>query len=72
MDKTADKKWKCLFLVSIVAFVIAVVFAGSWAFSDQTGRIVEFKKALGVGFFALAVVCFVASKFGSWFFHDKD
>ena len=71
MDKTSDKKWKCLFVLSLVALVIALVLGGSWLFSEES-QITKWKKALAVGFFALAVVGFLVSKIGSWFFHRGE
>lgn len=71
MDKTADKKWKCLFLLSLVALVISLVLGGSYLMSEP-GQTALFKKALAIGFFALALVSFLAAKIGAWFFHGGD
>lgn len=71
MDKTADKKWKCLFLLSAVALVIALVLGGSYLMSEP-GQTALLKKALAIGFFALALVSFLAAKIGAWFFHGGD
>jgi hypothetical protein len=69
MDKKADKKWKCLYLLSVVAFVISLIFAGSWLMSEP-GQVTDVKKAMAVLFFVLSIVGTLVAKIGSWFFHD--
>ena len=71
VDKSTDKKWKCLYVLSIVAFVVSLIFAGSWLMSEESTA-TQFKKALAVGFFALSVIGFLVAKIGSWFFHNSE
>lgn len=69
MDKTVDKKWKCLYVLSALAFVVSLLFGGSYLMSEA-GQVTAVKKALAVGSFVAAVVGFLVAKIGSWFFHE--
>ncbi len=72
MEKSAPKKWKCLYLLSVLALLVALVMGGSWLTSEEGQQSTRIKQAFAVGFFALALVSFLAAKVGSWFFHDED
>ncbi len=68
MDKTTNKKWKLLYLLSFLGRVISVIFAVSWLTSDPS-QITDVKQALALGFFVLSALGGLVAKLGSWFFH---
>lgn len=69
MDKTTAKKWKLLYVLSILALGVSILMGASWLTSEASTA-TEFKKALAVGFLALALVGGLVAKIGSWFFND--
>ena len=70
MEKTAGKKWKCLYILSILAFLLALLFGGAWMTTEEVGQVTDVKKALAVGFLVISIVGALVAKVGSWFFND--
>ena len=68
MEKTTSKKWKLLYVVSFLGFILSLIFAGAWLTSEPS-QMTDVKKALAVGFFVLSAVGGLTAKVGSWFFH---